>query len=504
MVAEDTRRQEAAVGGEGLGEVELEERMVKKTKKVVADPVFVLVALIAFALGCSSDQLQMLRSPEHIVLISLDTLRRDYVGAYRLEERSFTPTLDQFAQESVTFDRAYAPIPFTLPSHMSIFTSLYPDVHQIEKPEDRLSESVRTLPSELKNRGFRTTGIVSGIWMEGQFGFSRGFDHYERLDGGLRPSVRVIDRCFELLEETNATEKSFLFLHFMDPHSDWYGYGQNALPYYSPAEYRVGPEFRADPMVYCDDEGNCATDFLIAADERDRFLDSEMLGSIKTLYRAGIEYLDDDLARLFEGLRARGYWDDALVIVTSDHGEEFREHGRFIHCQPYSENLAVPLIIKFPRSELGGTRCDSLVENMDLMPTILDLVGEDVESSGQGLSQGVSLIPRVQGQDDQRDTVLGRDKVNRKRYGLYKRDFAYIHDYGAKKGELYDLRSDPTQEIDISASHPWRCRMMRLELWMKRAANRRAAARLGSEITVGESVLSDEEREKLRALGYVD
>jgi arylsulfatase A-like enzyme len=341
--------------------------------------------------------------------------------------------------------------------------------------------------------------------MKGEFGFARGFDHYERLGVGLRYSDRVIERAFELLDGLGGRSHTFLFLHFLDPHSDRHGIDDNTLPYFAPAEFRPDPDAAVDDRRYCDAEGNCATRFLVAADQQGREVDEATVERIKRLYRAGVEYLDDDLASLFEGLRARGLWDDALIVVTSDHGEEFREHGRFLHVQPYVENLAVPLLMKLPGDALAGTRVAPVVQSIDIMPTILELVGER-PAGVRGLAlQGRSLVPLLHGQEpDGAPPALGSDRRNRQKYALRSGDHSFVYDFGSGSGELYDLRSDPGETTDVSAQEPEFSASMLAELRALRAANRRARDSLMPAGRTGDSVLSAEEQEQLQALGYAE
>lgn len=141
----------------------------------------------------------------------------------------------------------------------------------------------------------------------------------------------------------------FLFLHYYDLDSDFeQGSAANKFPYYAPREYRQGLDVSSDGREFCDDEGNCNTRYLMAADRERRDVPQSEIDTIHGLYRVAVPHLDAEMGAFFDELKSRGLYDDSMIIVTSDHGEEFREQGRFIHSQPYDETIRVPLLVKSP------------------------------------------------------------------------------------------------------------------------------------------------------------
>lgn len=440
-------------------------------------------------------------APPNVILISLDTLRRDHVGAYLEPGSSPTPALDDFARESLVFDRAYAQIAFTLPSHLSMFTGLQPDVHGVEKETASLGNTVRTLPEVLREAGYRTYGLVTNIWMKSEFGFGRGFDRYELLDYGLTYVDRVNRRSFELLDATaDDSRPFFLFLHYIDAHSDFYNVAHNALPYYAPPEYLEKLGVDESSRRFCTADEECATAFLLACNQDPELVDHGGLEVIRQLYRVGVEYLDHELGRLFDGLRQRGLWDQTMIIVTADHGEEFLEHGEFIHNQPYVENLAVPLIIKFPHQQWAGDRRAAIVESVDLLPTLLDLLQID----GPSPLQGVSLRPVIEGDRAVKEHAFGRDKLNRGRYVVRSSDFSLILDIETGVLELFDLAADPGELTDVSSSREPEVAKLRRALQQELKAYARLSGELARADRIDGGLLTEEERDKLRSIGYVD
>ena len=438
--------------------------------------------------------------PPNIILISLDTLRRDHVGAFEPSSPAATPELDAIAAESVVFDSAWAQIPFTLPSHMSMFTGLYPDAHRVDRKKAMLADGVPTLATLLQSAGYETVGVVTNLWMKGAFGFDRGFDHYERLAYGMVYADRVNRRVTELLDQRQHPDRPlFLFAHFIDPHSDYFREGQNALPYYAPPEFLEAVGIAATDREFCDSEGRCATDFLIAADREQRPLAPEALDRIAALYARGVEYLDREVGRLKEELTARGFWDDALIVVTSDHGEEFREHGRLIHIQPYVENLAIPLMVRRPGAAGAGRRVATVVETVDYLPTLLDAAGVPVPPH----VQGASLQPLLSGDREWRRESFGRDKLDRKRFSLRGDDFTLIHHLDTGVSELYERRRDPGESVDVAAQNPDTVADMvaRLDEIVTRNSK---LARVVATAQTDRDLLTGDEIEQLRAIGYLE
>jgi arylsulfatase A-like enzyme len=378
-------------------------------------------------------------------------------------------------------------------------------VHRVIKKDLRLSAAAPTLPELLSVAGYRTIGLVSIEWLDGKFGFARGFDHYERIDYDLTYSDRLNRRLFRLLDSPLGgfrfdRRPLLLFLHYIDPHSDFLAVGANRLPYYARPDYLERIGVAPDTREFCTAAGECASDFLVAANRDRRPLDPGRVGAIAALYRGGVEYLDHDLGALFAGLEARGLLEGALVVVTSDHGEELREHGEFIHSQPYVENMAAPLLIRLPGGAHGGTRRRGLVDSADLLPTILDLLGLEIPAHVQGRS----LVPLIEDGRPVRPWTLGRDKLTPSRYSLRTPEHTLIHDLETGVSELYDPAADPGERHDLAAAQPEQVAEMVATLTRALRRSRGPAARFRPAPVAGEGVLSGEQIERLRALGYLE
>jgi arylsulfatase A-like enzyme len=459
-------------------------------------PLAILAIMVGMQAGCREAP----PAPEHVILLSLDTLRRDAVGAYRQDRPSITPSLDDFARESVVFENARAQMPFTQPSHMSMFTGLYPGVHGVIGAGSRLSAEVSPLAELLQRAGFRTAGLAVNAWMHADFGFGRGFDDYRVVWGGATHAEELNHAALGILEAAKRDgARLFLFVQHFDPHSDDSEDTQSSAPYFAPG---TSSEESA-AADYCLESGECASRYLAWADARKVGVPAKKLREIHGLYEDGVRHLDGELRRFFDALRALDVYDRSLIIVTSDHGEEFREHGRFLHSQPYEETLALPLLVRFPGGRFAGQRRAELVETVDFLPTILDALGLDIPE----IIQGRSLLPLLAGGGPLRTHALGRDKSRPGRYALAGARYKLIHDYETGRSELYDLEEDPGETLDRSQGEPRRVEEMRRVLDERLRANRKLAEELrkaAKKAPQPGSVLSDDEKARLEALGYLE
>ncbi|MEM7480143.1 MAG: sulfatase [Acidobacteriota bacterium] len=464
----------------------------------------VLFLTVATGCGESGSQIRPRRAvPDQnavpLIFISLDTFRADALGVQRRGRPSISPALDRFAEDAVIFRHAVAPMPFTLPSHITMFTGVQPGVHRVTTEKDRLSTALRTLPEILQAAGYRTDGRVTNDWLKADFGFARGFDSYDRIPHRLTYADRLNREALGLLPKSkkNASGPFFLFLHYMDPHSDFTHVGRNRLPYWSPEEVREELAFGDD--AFCDAENRCATAYLLSADRENRPVPEEELIALKDLYEAGIRGLDAELGDLFDELRRRGLYDPALIVVTSDHGEEFREHGRFLHSQVYEESVAVPLLIKLPGSRRAGQQVRPVVRLSDLLPTLTELLGLPTPPH----VQGQSLVPLIEEGPWQGLPALSQDKLVRSRFGLRTRSHKLIYEFKTGAAELYDLRTDPGERNNLAQEQPELTERMTSRLRAEVRDGRLRAKELPVVEVEGDSQLTAEERERLRSLGYL-
>lgn len=294
------------------------------------------------------------------ILISIDALRADHLGLYGYP-RPTSPFLDELARRATVFDHAFAQVPSTLPSHMSMFTGLYPAEHGVFPPSSVLAPEIRTLPEVLLHAGFRTAGHTEGGYVQGGYGFSRGFGEWTDTPYTDDTDVeRTFGRGVAFLKSIRPGERFFLFLHTYTVHD----------PYWPPETYRK--MFWPGPPP--PGAGEPSGPHFAAINSGLAETTPEAVEYYKALYDASIRYVDDRLRQLFADLEASGLAADTTVILTADHGEEFREHGRLVHTQIYPECLHIPLIVVQP-GQPHGLRIGRLAQTIDYAPTIYDLAG---------------------------------------------------------------------------------------------------------------------------------
>ncbi len=427
----------------------------------------------------------------NVLLISIDTLRPDHLHCYGYDRRT-SQAVDQLAADGVLFKTAIAQAPSTLPSHASMFTSLIPSHHgAFHHAGARVASSVPTMAEILLSHGYRTAGFHGGGQMSPAYGLDRGFESYKLILG--EHLEQVVDEATAWLE-SSGSEKFFMFLHTYEVH----------VPYRAPPEYLA----RFEDHYAGDLPDTIRIDLLDEINFGDRAIDEQDLGHIVSAYDTAIFTMDRALGRLIDFLKRNEIYDNTIIIFTSDHGEEFREHGKVgYHCHTvYDELIKVPMITKFPRSMFASTVIEEQVRSIDILPTILDLLAMNSSTGFDGASMLPLMVrgrtqsmPRRLEDDDlfalsERDDAAGPHHIMSIRTGEMKL-------YVIKKGDkivrrmLYYLSDDPKEERNLLSSH----KQLADSLW--RQFERMKAQRSCPPL---ESAKIDEEtRERLRSLGYV-
>lgn len=413
------------------------------------------------ALGVGGVWLMSKRSSDggrarQVLLISIDTLRRDHVGCYG-DALGATPNLDAFAARAVVFDHAYSHAPMTLPSHASMLTGLTPlrtGVH--DNFEHRLAPERTTIAEWLADRGFVTGAVVSSFVLDSQFGLDQGFDHYDdqfqsaRTDDGAseRLADEATDRAIEWLTAHKGDDFFFL-LHYYDPH----------------ARYAPPPSFAK------------------------RFVDAP--------YRGEIAFVDDAIGQVLTALNQAGMFNEMTVIITADHGEMLGEHGEQTHdFFIYQSALRIPLMIKPPGS-VSAVRRGEVTGLIDVFPTVCGLVGVDPPAG----IDGVDLAPLSDDQPPvETDRTLYCECVTPKMYnaaplrGLVSKRWKYIE---SPRAELYDVTADPAESINLADVEVEMAQQMSEQL-------RRLADESASQVSNASPVaLGSDATQKLQSLGYV-
>ena len=431
-----------------------------------------------------------------IILISIDTLRADHLGVYGYGKNT-SNNIDAFSKESIVFNNSYSVSAWTFPSHYSMFTSMYPSESEIvccaASGFDR-----HTLTDSLKENGYSAAGFIGGGFVGAKYGFNRSFDNYTTNGSRFQDNQEEV---YEYIDSLKKDEKFFLFLHGYNAHR----------PYKAPDESK---DLFAKPLmdacqepIFVDDDN---MDYPIA-------IQNQTCGDMKpgaefqmSLYDAEIHYLDKFLGELFEKLKEEGLYDNTVIVITSDHGEEFNEHGSFGHVKHlYQESIRVPFIIKIPGSDYRYI--ETPVSNLDLMPTLLDIIG--IEEKEQ--VDGSSLLPILRGEDGKkifaltgfpdaknttRRTGLVNNSKNRFLYATIQKDGKLIINKETIEFELYNLSTDYVEKNNIIDQNYAYAGILKNDIsyWLEEMD-------FEEEINLDDvdSVTDPEVLEELRALGYI-
>lgn len=415
-------------------------------------------------LGARKEAIQKLRCPDcNVILIGIDTLRADHLGSYGYK-RDTSPNIDKFAQTGVLFVNAFSQSNKTTPSFMSMFTSLYPSDHGVitvlssnnKGPIVKINDSIVTLPQILKNYGYKTYGMITSTQLAGELGFDRGFDLYEK---GSAYASR--DKLISLIAKIKS-EKFFIFFHDNGPHDPYIP----AAPF--DRYYQVSPfgkslveNYDANPegVLPIDDEDTVEVKSKKMRDNKritsESFwskVDGENpthVSDLIALYDGEIKHLDEFIGRLAEVLEKNKLLENTIIIFTADHGEEFGEHGQFKHNQLYNELIQVPLIVSWQKIE-GKKEIAQKVRTVDIMPTLLDLLGISFDTP----QRGISLLPFIYDQSNLKDLlIISMQELGGELSKSYITDnYKFIS--GPSSPQLYNLSQDPKERQNLAELDP--------------------------------------------------
>jgi len=386
--------------------------------------------------------------PDNVVVFVLDTLRKDGLGCYG-RAAGPTPTIDALAADGVRFDQAIAPSGWTVPSVASLMTGTWPTIHGAMGKGTRITpiRPELSLATQLfKQAGYDTVGFGNAAFVSPMIGIDRGFDlfdHRYSYNWDTRRAGETIDAALAQLRE-RTSRSSFYFIHLFDAHLD----------YNPPDEYatrHVGA--RRDPPLPVDQTAVLAMGTGEDGNGPPTIEDREYL---RGLYDAEIDFIDDQVGRFIDELKALGLYDRTTIVITSDHGEEFWEHGGFQHGHSlYDELVHIPLLIKFPAAlGLTGRNVESQVRLIDVMPTLFEVA--DVEPQDSFL--GESLLPYSRGEVEKdlpafcESTLYGPSLI-----AMRDTRYKFIQELtpaGIGASVLFDWRADPGETRDLSGEAP--------------------------------------------------
>lgn len=417
---------------------------------------------------------------QNVLLYLIDTLRADRVGAYG-GRRGLTPRIDALAREGVVFENTTAASSWTKPSTATILTGLPPAVHGATRLDRRLPPGVRTLAEVLRDRGYRTGGWSANAHVTAANGFAQGFERFEFLDELARAEA-LNARALAWLDESPAAPGGkatpfFLYLHPIDPHA----------PYEPPEDLRR----RFAEGIPSGSGSLTRVEEVYRALDRRRPEARALLARMPPLYDAEVAAVDRSFGALLDGLQKRGLLADTLVLVISDHGEEFGEHGGLGHGKTlYREVLDVPWILRLPRATTGR-RISGGAAHIDVMPTLLGALGIP---AGEGLRGVDRLTPEAR----PNPLFAELDYEGRQGGGVRLGTWHLVEPWSRKFGraaKLFDTSSDPGETRDRAHENPVRAGYLRMLLRAEHLAERTRFSK--------SAPLGAEERKALEALGYL-
>lgn len=437
---------------------------------------------------------------KNVVLVLIDTLRSDHLHLYDEGTRVQTPYLDALGSEAMVFEKALAQENWTKPSVATLLTGLYPESHQTKTEKNKVPKTVVLASEHFKKLGFVTAGFVANGYVSGKFGFERGWDTWTNYvrEGKPNRAQFVADHSVAWLQGRPKDRPFFMYIHTIDPH----------VPYIPPNRYRA---------LY-DDE---PYDGIVSAGNTAKLLEGVKTGAVKlsprdkirleALYDGEISYHDDHLARVHEALKEEGLLEDTLIVITSDHGEEFFDHGSVGHGHSmYEELLHVPIIVRLPGADPGdGARSGAEVGLVDILPTICEILGVECPSEVEGRS----LVPLLEGAPFDRwpqvqfsEFLDGQRVARMGRYKLI---------YRGLRTTLFDLETDPAETTDLSDDRPIALAALRELLGAHQGrfvdSGEVTAAAKGEDVTKApkkkhdseDAEIDGETRKQLEALGYM-
>mgnify|MGYP001027447531 CR=1 FL=1 len=441
----------------------------------------------------------------HVILISADSLRADALSAYGAGG-AHTPNLDRLAADAALFRHAYTTASWTLPSTASLLTGLPSFAHEVFWISSRLADEIPTIADLMTGAGYRTAAVTDNPVLDPRLNLYKGFQEYahyprpwpwradaagRRLLARLAPSryhrggTEEVTRAARNWVDRRRDEPFFLWVHYFDPHAP-----------YSPPE-RFLPDGEAPPRI------GTSFDQHVEVVAGTRLLTPDERAWVRRLYLAEVRYLDEQVGLLIEDLKRLGLYEEALIVFTSDHGEEFWEHGFYQHGHSmYNEVVSVPLLVKFPGAAHKGVYA-SRVSTEFILPTIAELCGLRPQRSCSNAPSLAAIAAGLASDDAPTLVQAGTCYQEELEAVIFGGDYKLIRRLGTQREELFDLRTDPNETRCLLASLP-----------ATAEAGRRALAELRERYRQVRACYQPAERQapaagrerlrQLRSLGYLN
>jgi len=424
--------------------------MKRTTKAFILIILVFIIALISLLVvmrkqlgnGLVDGTLLSRKSRPNIILITMDTTRRDHLSCYGYQRKT-SKNLDNLAKEGVVFKSAISNSSWTYPSHASLMTGMYTISHGayydlkgsmgiMDHAVNRFSDSNKTLAEILRHNGYKTIGIIGGIWLKRQFGLNKGFEIYEDDVYDLEGlKAEQIHQLVHKYINRSTPSPFFLFVNYFDPHT----------PYSAPEPF--DSMFSSQSLNEIGFSEKDINKFRKKPDQKDLEI---VLGK----YDGEIAYMDFYMGKLFDLLKTLGMYDNSWIIVVADHGESFGEHSYMGHGGALYENLIhVPLIMKYPKGWRSDDNIEDRLQLMDIMPTILDRLKIPIPRTCQGQPIGNVSHKIIAELHRNRGDILSFGKrFDRDLRTIYEGPYKFIGSSDGKN-ELYDIVADPQENHNI-------------------------------------------------------
>ena len=451
--------------------------------------------LLLGVISCGQDwKVERAEDPRpNVLLISIDTLRADHLSTYGYF-RETSPRLSELARAGLQVQVAYAPSATTGPTHASLFTARPPMAHGVRKNGQPLPEQEQTLAERLQAIGFETGAVVSSYVLSDRFGYDQGFqafnDDFSQAQTPMGSTVwegeTIEERFYGRADDTtdralawlqgrqHKVDPFFLFVHYYDPH-DPYLPPEGFTPPFAPGRKEA---LKLNRTIY--------------------------------LYDLLVAYTDQQIGRLLDGLAQAGLTEDTLVIVTGDHGEGLMTHGHMYHgLQVYEEAVRIPLVLRWPGRIQAGKKVEEPFSLVELAPAVLEMLGDSPDGPLRTDNSAARLLGQGREEANERPIFLYRRHyegdsseemdtgARGEKYGVRFEDWKLI--VGPEEGtlELYDLVGDPLEKNNVASSEPERVEALLAMIEQWRTEHEPDA--MGAP-----KALSTPDRERLKALGYVE
>jgi arylsulfatase A-like enzyme len=424
--------------------------------------------------------------PTNVVIVMVDTLRADHMSAYGYA-RDTTPFIRQFSSQGFVFEHARSQASCTFPSVNSLLTSRNPAIFTRQKPEDfTIPEDYPAIAEILQEGGYSTIAVSASPIVRASpsdfnpiGGFDRGFDTF--IEDVLWSPGGKVNRAIAQQLDT-VEEPFFLYAHYMEPHG----------PYRPPERYTKHFAGEYEGHIFIKRGNPVPIGRMLYSNGPHYDITDRDIQHLVDLYDDEIRYFDGVFRRLIKNLDDRGLLDRTLIVISSDHGEMFLEHGHIKHCRGVWDTVTrVPLIFRFPGIE-GGKRFDNAVQNLDIVPTILDYLDVDTEAYD---FEGTSLLPVLEGKEPERHFAFADQLEYR---SADDGRFHLIFNGEDGTATLFDLCEDPAEQLDLfRPDHPEAIRLSEaLNGWLTDTGQ---LMRFDEELAAARA-----KEAELRALGYLE